>query len=119
MKGRECKLEHKAKEKKSQRSEIITYLSLMLVSLFLDVRDLLTFFSARMQGLKNMSEQVSHWKKLDHVAFLLMLPLLCFMLLISMVSSEIANPYLILTCLLLWSIAFFYDLTEKKEAKTK
>ena len=56
MKGRECKLEHKAKEKKSQRSEIITYLSLMLVSLFLDVRDLLTFFSARMQGLKTMSE---------------------------------------------------------------
>lgn len=52
-----------------------------------------------------MKKQASHWKKIDHIAFALMLPFLV----LEFFQHNISN-YVIL--IVLWLIAFIYDLYE-------
>jgi cell division protein FtsW (lipid II flippase) len=66
---------------------------------------------------QNMS---SHWRKLDHVAFLLMLPFI-FVMFIASLAYKVSKDYMQLivsSCslilLFLWIIALAYDLTEAK-----
>ena len=58
-----------------------------------------------------------HWRKLDHVAFLLMLPFILAVLILCLVGNlfwiEVSGCVL----LLLWLYALSYDLKEEKEAK--
>jgi hypothetical protein len=59
----------------------------------------------------------SHWRKPDHIAFLLMLPFILAVLILCLVGDlfwiEVSGCVL----LLLWLYAFSYDLEEEKEAK--
>jgi len=62
----------------------------------------------------------SHWRKLDHVAFLLMLPFI-FVMFIASLAYKVSKDYMQLivsSCslilLFLWIIALAYDLTEVK-----
>jgi hypothetical protein len=67
----------------------------------------------------------SHWRKLDHIAFLLMLPLILFMTLYSALLFSMGDgnyAFIIISvsgliCFFLWTIALAYDLMEEKEAK--
>jgi rubredoxin len=66
------------------------------------------------QKKQNMS---SHWRKPDHIAFLLMLPFILAVLILCLVGDlfwiEVSGCVL----LFLWLYAFSYDLEEEKEAK--
>jgi cell division protein FtsW (lipid II flippase) len=62
----------------------------------------------------------SHWRKLDHVAFLLMLPFI-FVMFIASLAYKVSKDYMqlivsscSLALLFLWIIALAYDLTEVK-----
>ena len=63
---------------------------------------------------------MSHWRKLDHVAFLLMLPFI-FVMFIASLAYKVSKDYMqlivsscSLALLFLWIIALAYDLTEVK-----
>ena len=54
---------------------------------------------------------MAHWRRLDHVAFVLMLPVLGMALGASIVyPSSIAVPIFIVIAYVLWFIALIYDL---------
>jgi hypothetical protein len=63
----------------------------------------------------------SHWRKPDHIAFLLMLPFI-FAMFISSLAYNVSKDYMQLivffcsfTLLFLWIIALAYDLTEESK----
>jgi len=63
---------------------------------------------------------MSHWTKLDHVAFILILFCLIFAFLLHILDlSKTAINCLIIIGMVLWIIAFIYDLTEKKDVMVK
>jgi len=62
---------------------------------------------------------MSHWTKLDHVAFMLMLPMILLSLLVSAFSVEVKGDvmmtiaFLNIGCFFLWMIALCYDIWEE------
>jgi len=61
--------------------------------------------------------KISHWKKLDHVAFVLMLLTLSLAFATSIVyPSSIATPIFIVITIVLWIIALVYDILEETDS---
>jgi hypothetical protein len=58
-----------------------------------------------------------HWRKPDHIAFLLMLPFILAIITLCLVGNLFGIEASGCVLLLLWLYAFSYDLEEEKEEK--